>query len=101
MFVRAHAMTALTTQEIQSRMGRVPGWELRDGSAIQKTFRFPTFAAAIRFVDKVAAIADAADHHPDILIRYDRVTLTLSTHDAHGLTERDFALAAEIENVAP
>ena len=63
--------------------------------------RSPSFSAAIRFVDKVAAIADAADNHPDILIRYDRVTLTLSTHDAHGLTERDFALAAEIETVAP
>jgi len=94
-------MTPLTTQEIQSRMSHVPGWALLDGSAIHKTFRFPSFAAAIRFVDKVASIADGADHHPDILIRYDRVTLTLSTHDAHGLTERDFALAAEIENVAP
>lgn len=94
-------MKPLSTQEIQGCMSGVPGWALLDGSAIHKTFRFPSFSAAVRFVDKVAAIADAADHHPDILIRYDRVTLTLSTHDAHGLTERDFALAAEIETVAP
>ncbi len=93
-------MTPLTAAEIDSRMRALPGWTL-DGRAIHKTFRFPTFTAAIGFVDKVAAIADAADHHPDILIRYDRVTLTLSTHAAHGLTERDFALAAEVETVAP
>jgi 4a-hydroxytetrahydrobiopterin dehydratase len=93
-------MKPLSAQEIQTRLGRLSGWAL-DGAAIHKTFRFSSFAAAIGFVDKVAAIADAADHHPDITIRYDRVTLTLSTHDAHGLTERDFALAAEIETVAP
>lgn len=93
-------MKPLSAQEIQTHLGRLPGWTL-DGAAIHKTFRFPGFAAAIAFVDKVAVIADAADHHPDITIRYDRVTLTLSTHAAHGLTERDFALAAEIETVAP
>ena len=92
-------MTALTAQEIQSRMSHVPGWALQDGSAIHKTFRFPSFAAAIRFVDKVAAIADAADHHPDILIRYDRVTLTLSTHASGGLTAKDFAMAAQIDGL--
>jgi 4a-hydroxytetrahydrobiopterin dehydratase len=93
-------MKPLSAQEIQTHLGHVPGWTL-DGAKIHKTFRFPTFPAAIAFVDKVAVIAQAADHHPDITIHFDRVTLTLSTHDAHGLTERDFALAAEIETVAP
>ena len=81
-------------------MPKAPGWEL-DGNTIRKRFRCASFTAAIAFVDKVAAIAEAADHHPDITIHYDRVTLTLSTHAAGGLTERDFALAAEIETVAP
>jgi 4a-hydroxytetrahydrobiopterin dehydratase len=93
-------MATLVEREIRDRLASVPGWA-REGNAIHKTFRFPTFAAAIAFVDKVAAIADAADHHPDILVRHDRVTLTTSTHSAGGLTERDFALAAEIETVAP
>src|SRR5206468_4201557 len=88
----------LDPAEVQRRLASLPGWTL-EGVTIGKTFRFPSFAAAIAFVDKVAVIADAADHHPDIAIRYDRVTLTLSTHSAGGLTERDFALAAEIETV--
>ena len=93
-------MARLAQAEIQERLAKAPGWALA-GDAIERTFRFPTFDAAIAFVDKVAAIADAADHHPDILVRYDRVTLTISTHSAGGLTERDFALAGEIETVAP
>lgn len=93
-------MARLSTGEIATRLGTLPGWTL-EGAAIVKTFRCAGFAAAIGLVDKVAAIAEAADHHPDILVRYDRVTLTLSTHSAGGLTERDFALAAEIETVAP
>jgi len=93
-------MARLADAEIQERLAKAPGWALA-GDEIERTFRFPTFAAAIAFVDKVAAIADAADHHPDILVRYDRVTLTISTHSAGGLTERDFALAGEIETVAP
>ena len=90
----------LTPEEVQSRLSSLRGWAL-EGPVIRKTLRFPSFAAAIAFVDKVAVIADAADRHPDIAIHYDRVTLTLSTHSAGGLTERDFALAAEIETVAP
>ena len=93
-------MARLEAVEIQERLARLPGWSVA-GNAIERTYRFPSFAAAIAFVDKVAAIADAADHHPDILVRYDRVTLTISTHPAGGLTERDFALAGEIETVAP
>jgi 4a-hydroxytetrahydrobiopterin dehydratase len=93
-------MAKLSTQEIQAGLAKLPGWTLK-GAAIGKTFRFTSFRAAIGFVDKVADIAEAADHHPDIDVRFDRVTLSLSTHSAGGLTERDLALAAEIETVAP
>ena len=93
-------MAKLSAQEIQTGLAKLPGWTLK-GVEISKTFRFPSFGAAIGFVDKVAEIADTADHHPDIDVRFDRVTLTLSTHSAGGLTERDFALAGEIETVAP
>ena len=73
------------------------GWR-RDGRAIGKEFRFPTFRNAIVFVNRVAGLADELDHHPDIDIRYDRVHLRLSSHDAGGVTERDLALAQAIDH---
>jgi 4a-hydroxytetrahydrobiopterin dehydratase len=88
-------MTLLTDGEIQERLARLPGWERR-GDEIRRTWDFAGFPAAIAFVNRVAALADAADHHPDIDIRYSKVTLVLSTHDAGGLTARDFALAEAI-----
>ena len=89
----------LSNDEVERALAKVPGWR-REGSAITKRFRFADFNAALAFVNKVGEIAETASHHPDITINYDQVTLTLSTHDAGGLTERDFALAAEIETVA-
>jgi 4a-hydroxytetrahydrobiopterin dehydratase len=74
----------------------LPGWELLEGR-IFRTYELPGFAEAIAFVSRVAALAEATDHHPDILVRYARVTLTLSTHDAGGLTARDFDLARRID----
>ena len=73
------------------------GWK-REGKQIVKEFRFPKFRDAIVFVNRVAGLADDADHHPDIDIRYDRVKLTLSSHDAGGVTERDLALADAIDH---
>jgi 4a-hydroxytetrahydrobiopterin dehydratase len=93
-------MKALSPEEVRERLAKTPGWEL-EGNMIRKSFRSADFKSAIAFIDKVAEIAEAADHHPDITINYNRVTLVLSTHDAGGLTERDFALAAEIETLAP
>lgn len=78
------------------RLAQLDGWT-RTGDAIVKEYRFGGFAAAIAFVERVAGLAEARDHHPDILVRYDRVTLTLTTHAARGLTARDFDLAAEID----
>jgi 4a-hydroxytetrahydrobiopterin dehydratase len=89
-------MSPLTETEIQERLRRVPGWERR-GPELHRTWTFPDFKAAMAFVNRVAALAEEADHHPDIDIRYSRVTLVLSTHDAGGLTARDFALAETIQ----
>ena len=72
------------------------GWELKEG-AIVKLYKFKDFVESMRFVNRVAELAEAQDHHPDILIRWNRVTLTLSTHSAGGLTEKDFHLAAQID----
>jgi 4a-hydroxytetrahydrobiopterin dehydratase len=85
----------LTDDEIRERLAALPGWELR-GAEIRRTCSFADFAAALAFVVRVGALAEAAEHHPDIDIRYSRVTLALTTHDAGGLTARDFDLAAQI-----
>jgi 4a-hydroxytetrahydrobiopterin dehydratase len=88
-------MTRLTETEIETRLARVPSWERR-GQEIRRTFAFASFEEAMAFVNRVADLARAADHHPDIDVRYSKVTLVLSTHDAGGLTARDFALAESI-----
>ncbi len=89
-------MSTLSDDEIQKRLASLPGWE-RAGREIRKVYTFPDFKASMAFVNRVAALADKMDHHPDILINYSRVTLTLSSHDAGGLTERDFRLAGQID----
>ena len=85
-------MEKLSESEIESRLGDSSDWtEVND--AIQKTFQFDDFVKSIAFVNAAADHAEAVQHHPDILIRYNKVTLTLSTHDAGGITEKDFAFA--------
>jgi 4a-hydroxytetrahydrobiopterin dehydratase len=88
-------MKPLDDGEIQSRLARVPGWQRR-GDEITRRFEFPDFKGSLAFVNRVGELAEAMNHHPDIDIRYAAVTLTLTTHDAGGLTERDFALAEKI-----
>jgi 4a-hydroxytetrahydrobiopterin dehydratase len=85
----------LTDAEIQSRLTRLSGWERR-GDEIRRTFAFADFAGSLAFVNQVGALAEAANHHPDIDVRYSKVTLVLSTHDAGGLTANDFDLAEKI-----
>ena len=89
-------MSTLSHDEIRKRLASLTGWE-RAGREIRKVYTFPDFKASMAFVNRVAALADTMDHHPDILINYSRVTLTLSSHDAGGLTERDFRLAGQID----
>jgi 4a-hydroxytetrahydrobiopterin dehydratase len=89
-------MAKLSTEQITERLKALAGWEYKD-NAISKMFKFKEYLHGIEFVQKVAEIAEAADHHPDITINYTRVTFSCSTHDAGGVTEKDFKLAENIE----
>ncbi|PLX28448.1 MAG: 4a-hydroxytetrahydrobiopterin dehydratase [Ignavibacteria bacterium] len=91
-------MKAMNDQEIQTRLQVLAGWKL-EGGQIRNVYELPTFHRAIGFVVEIGMIADVADHHPDIDIRYNRVTIALSTHDADGITEKDFSLAASIDGL--
>jgi 4a-hydroxytetrahydrobiopterin dehydratase len=86
--------------EIKARLRDLDGWEL-SGGQLKRKYRFANFAASMEFVNRVAGLAESADHHPDISIKYDRVKLTLSTHSEGGVTDKDFALAAEIDGASP
>ena len=89
-------MTTLTPDQVETELRALPHWS-RQGQSIARTYPFKDFAAAIAFVNKVATLAEEAWHHPDIDVRWNTVTLTLTTHDAGGLTARDFSLAASID----
>lgn len=89
----------LSQREIEQRLAAGSEWS-REGDAIVRECKLADFAAAIAFVNQVAAVAEQANHHPDILVHgWNRVRLRLSTHSAGGLTEADFALAAEIDGL--
>jgi 4a-hydroxytetrahydrobiopterin dehydratase len=92
-------MAKLADEDVRSRLTAMPGWHAV-GDTIHKEFRLPGFRDAIGFVNRIADRAEAARHHPDLEIHYDRVLVSLSTHDEGGVTERDLALAREIEDVA-
>jgi 4a-hydroxytetrahydrobiopterin dehydratase len=89
-------MARLSDSEIDDKLRGLSGWERHVGE-IRKEYRHADFKAAMVFVNRVAELAEAADHHPDILINYNRVTLTLTSHDSGGLTERDFRLATLVD----
>jgi 4a-hydroxytetrahydrobiopterin dehydratase len=86
----------LSDIEIQRALGTLPGWSRR-GALITKTYVMPTFPAGIAFIGRIADAAEAVQHHPDIDIRYTKITIALSTHDSGGLTQKDIALASQIE----
>lgn len=88
----------LSESEINAQLAKMDGWA-RQGDEIFKTYTLTSFPAALVFVSTVGHLAEAADHHPDILVKYKKVTLTLSTHSAGGLTEKDFALASQIDGL--
>ncbi|MCS6808911.1 MAG: 4a-hydroxytetrahydrobiopterin dehydratase [Bacteroidota bacterium] len=91
----------LSESQVREMLSSVPHWE-HVGASLQRTFTFPTFLHAMGFVNAVAIAAEAADHHPDIAIfGWNKVRLTLSTHDRGGLTELDFALASKIDTLQP
>jgi 4a-hydroxytetrahydrobiopterin dehydratase len=91
-------MAAISESEARARLTEVPGWDVGDKSLLRK-LTLASFPEAVAFTVKVAFVAEAADHHPDILINYRRVTLTLWTHTEGGITEKDFALAKEINKL--
>jgi 4a-hydroxytetrahydrobiopterin dehydratase len=86
----------LTDVEIEKELGTVDDWELRD-DRLRKQFTFRTFLRAIAFVNSVAYVAESVGHHPDITINYNKVTLRIVTHSEGAITDRDFALAGEID----
>lgn len=88
--------TLLSEDEIAAALAGLPAWR-RQGDTIVRELRFPTFREAIAFVGRVADLAEAADHHPDIEIRWRRVALSLTTKASHGLTARDVRLATQID----
>jgi 4a-hydroxytetrahydrobiopterin dehydratase len=89
-------MAKLSPNQIKQELQTLPGWELKD-DAIGKMFRFNEFLEGIEFVNRVAPIAEADDHHPDIHINYTRVSFICSTHSEGGVTEKDVKLARQIE----
>jgi len=91
-------MEKLSTEKIKAALASLPEWR-RQGDIIVRTYTFKDFPAAIKFVNGVAELAEAAWHHPDIDIRWNKVTLALTTHDASGLTDKDFALAGKFDGL--
>ena len=90
--------TVLSDIAIQRELGSLPGWSRR-GAVLLKSYTFPTFPGAIAFVNRVADAAEALDHHPDLDIRYTKVTAALSTHSAGGITQLDLDLARRMDEV--
>ena len=86
----------LGESEVHRRVAERPGWTIENGK-LTKTFQFKSFMQGIAFVNQVAAVAEEMDHHPDIAIRFGLITIALTTHEARGITERDFAQAARLD----
>jgi len=92
-------MSPLSAAEVANRLTGVSGWQVESGE-LTRTFAFKDFVAALAFVNKVGDLAEKAGHHPDIDIRYNKVRLAVVTHDAGGLTAKDFDLAAAVNKSA-
>ena len=88
----------LSSTEIDEQLAATPAWQIENGE-LARVFAFADFRASLAFVNQVGELAEAADHHPDIDIRYNRVRLALVTHSAGGLTKKDFDLAAQISAI--
>ncbi len=92
-------MERLSDEETKKALQAVPEWS-ETGGTIHRTFQFANFVESMAFVNAIAGAAEADQHHPDILVRWNKVTLTLSTHDAGGITAKDFAMAARADQLA-
>ncbi|WCK55894.1 4a-hydroxytetrahydrobiopterin dehydratase [Aneurinibacillus sp. Ricciae_BoGa-3] len=95
-------MAKLSDEQITISLSKIPGWTLENQNrTIKRNIHFASFPEAMQFVHQVGEYAEAANHHPDIDIRYRDVTLRLTTHDSNGLTGKDFALAQKINQACP
>ncbi|MEJ7717635.1 MAG: 4a-hydroxytetrahydrobiopterin dehydratase [Thermoleophilaceae bacterium] len=92
-------MALLSDEEIESRLGALPGWE-RKGKALRRNFRFEDFVGSVDFVNRVVPVAEEMSHHPDVAISWNEVAVAITTHSQGGITDSDFALAREIDGVA-
>ena len=92
--------TVLSDAEVRQALQRLPGWK-QNGNVIDRVLQFGDFVKAMEFVNQVAEAAEAVNHHPDILISYNKVTLTLVSHDSGGVTQRDIKMAGRINELAP
>ncbi|MDX2115278.1 MAG: 4a-hydroxytetrahydrobiopterin dehydratase [Planctomycetota bacterium] len=92
------AAPRLTEAQIEERLRALPEWT-ETGGVIQRTYQFRDFVHAMKFVNAVADLAEKRQHHPDVLIRWNKVTLSLSTHDSGGITRKDFDLASECDQL--
>ena len=95
---RERIMPALATKEVSLHLKAVPNWSKR-AKTILRTYKFEGFLKSVAFVDRIAKKAQKSNHHPDIDIRFNQVTLTLTTHDEGGITEKDFSLARQCDEV--
>ena len=89
----------LTGEELNQLAARLPEWKVVDGRHLARTFRFPDFQKALDFVNRVGAVAEQQGHHPDLHLHWGRVEVETWTHDAGGITEQDFLLAAKIDGL--
>lgn len=92
-------MAPLSEGQVREALAGLPGWSYAD-NAISKRYTFPDFAEAMKFVNRVADLAEGMNHHPDITITYNAVLMTLSTHSEGGVTEKDLTLARKMEEAA-
>jgi 4a-hydroxytetrahydrobiopterin dehydratase len=92
-------MQRLTTDEINARLSKLDNWTLEDGT-LKKDFGFKGFTTAIEFMNRLVPVAEKLDHHPDWTNSYNRVTVVLTTHSAHGITKNDFTFAAAADEAA-
>lgn len=92
-------MPAMGPEEIARLAPQVPRWRVVDNARLERTFRFPDFAKALDFVNRVGAIAEEQGHHPEITFTWGRATVVWNTHAAHGLTENDFIMAARTDQL--
>lgn len=88
----------LSPDDIKERLKTLPGWSL-EGSKLVKSYTFPDFVGAVAFVDRVAVVAEAQNHHPDLVVGWGKVTVQLTSHDVRGISGRDFRLATALDEL--